>query len=132
MLAIPSALQKQFEEYLRNKPITISSQGAYKKWLRYYLDFCRNHNFPTIRKESLPYFIRKLQEKKQAKAQQEQAVKAITLYYETLKTKGLSNKKPAPQTSSPLSREVKKRVSGLVPAPDLEVKIRLVTVFRFP
>ena len=42
MLAIPSALQEQFEEYLRNKPIPTSSQGAYKKWLRYYLDFCRN------------------------------------------------------------------------------------------
>ncbi len=101
MPAIPSALQEQFEEYLRNKPIPNSSQGAYKKWLRYYLDFCRKYNFPPIRKESLPHFIRKLQEKKQAKVQQEQAVKAITLYYETLKTKGLSNKKPAPQTSSP-------------------------------
>jgi len=101
MLDIPSALQEQFEEYLRNKPIPNSSRGAYKKWLRYYLDFCRNHNFPPIRKESLPHFIRKLQKKKQAKVQQEQAVKAITLYYETLKAKGLSNKKPTPQTSSP-------------------------------
>ena len=33
--------------------------------------------------------------------QQEQALKAITLYYETLKAKGVSNKKPAPLTSSP-------------------------------
>lgn len=59
MLDIPSALQEQFEEYLRNKPIPNSSRGAYKKWLRYYLDFCRNHKFPPIRKESLPHFIRK-------------------------------------------------------------------------
>jgi len=41
MLAIPSALQAQFEEYLRNKAIPNSLQGAYKKWLRYYLDFCQ-------------------------------------------------------------------------------------------
>ena len=101
MLDIPSTLQEQFEEYLRNKPIPKSSRGAYKKWLRYYLDFCRKYNFPPIRKESLPHFIRKLQEKKQAKVQQEQAAKAITLYYEILKAKGLSNKKTTPQTSSP-------------------------------
>ena len=81
MLDIPSALQEQFEEYLLNKPIPNSSRGAYKKWLRYYLDFWRKYNFPPIRKESLPRFILKLQEKKQTKVQQVQAVKAITLYY---------------------------------------------------
>ena len=100
MLDIHSALLEQFEEYLQNKPIPNSSRGAYKKWLRYYLDFCRRYNFPPIRKESLPHFIRKLQEKKQTKVQQEQAVKAITLYYEILKAKGLPNKKLTPQTSS--------------------------------
>ena len=98
---IPSALQEQFEEYLRNKSIPNSSRGAYKKWLRYYLDFCRKYNFPPIRKESLPHFIRKLQGKKRTKMQQEQAVNAITLYYEILTAKGLPNKRPTPQTSSP-------------------------------
>ncbi len=81
MLNIPSPLREQFEEYLQNKPIPNSSRGVYKKWLRYYLDFCRKYNFLPIRKESLPHFIRKLQGKKQTKAQQEQAVKAIMLYY---------------------------------------------------
>ena len=47
MLAIPSALQAQFEEYLRNKEIPNSLQGAYKKWLRYYLDFCQKYHFPA-------------------------------------------------------------------------------------
>ena len=70
MLAIPSALQAQFEEYLRNKAIPNSLQGAYKKWLRYYLDFCQKYHFPPIHKDSLPHFIRKLQEKKQTKIQQ--------------------------------------------------------------
>jgi len=80
MLAIPSALQAQFEEYLRNKEIPSSLQGAYKKWLRYYLDFCQKYHFPPIPKESLPHFIHKLQEKKQTKERQEQAVMAITVY----------------------------------------------------
>ena len=101
MLAIPSALQAQFEEYLRNRAIPNNLQGAYKKWLRYYLDFCQKYNFPPIHKESLPHFIRKLQEKKQTKVQQEQAVMAITLYYEVLNAKVLPNKEPMPQPIIP-------------------------------
>jgi len=96
MLAIPSALQAQFEEYLRNKEIPNSLQGAYKKWLRYYLDFCQKYHFPPIHKESLPHFIHKLQEKKQTKEQQDQAVMAITVYYEVLNAKVLPKKEPRP------------------------------------
>jgi integron integrase len=82
MLAIPSALQTKFEEHLRDKAIQNSSHGMYKRWLQYYLDFClKYHLFPT-HKESLPHFIHKLQEKGQTKIQQDQAVVAITLYYE--------------------------------------------------
>ena len=101
MLAIPSALPAQFEEYLRNKAIPNSLQGAYKKWLRYYLDFCQKYHFPPIHKDSLPHFIRKLQEKKQTKVQQEQAVMAITVYYEVLTANVLANKEPMPQPTSP-------------------------------
>ena len=57
MLAIPSGLQAKCEEYLRDKATPNSLQGVYKKWLRYYLDFCGKYNFPPIHKESLPYFI---------------------------------------------------------------------------
>ena len=44
MLAIPSDLQTKFEEHLRNKTIQNSLHGVYKKWLQYYLDFCRKSN----------------------------------------------------------------------------------------
>jgi hypothetical protein len=62
---------------------------------------CRKYHFPPIHKESLPRFIHKLQEKKQTKVQQEEAVMAIALYYEILDAKGLLNKVPMPQTTSP-------------------------------
>jgi hypothetical protein len=65
--SIPSALQTKFEEHLRNKTIQSSLHGVYKKWLQYYLDFCRKYHFPPIHKESPPHFILKLQEKKQTK-----------------------------------------------------------------
>ena len=87
MFKITSALQTQFEVCLRNKGIPEKTYGLYKKWLRYYLDFCQKYNFPQKQKESLPHFLKKLQEKRQTKAQQEQAVHAIALYYELLDTK---------------------------------------------
>jgi len=54
MLAIPSALQAQFEKYLRNRAIQKGLHGVCKKWLRYYLDFCEKYHFPPLDKEILP------------------------------------------------------------------------------
>ena len=101
MLAVPSALQAQFEEYLRKKALPNQLQREYKKWLRYYLDFCGKYSFPPTHKESLPNFIRKLREKKQTKAQQEQAETAITIYYQIVKSIGFSNKEPLPLPTPP-------------------------------
>jgi len=92
MLAVPSALQAQFEEYLRNKAIPNRLQGEYKSG---------KYHFPPVRPESLPRFIRKLQEKKQTKAQQEQTETAITMYYQIVKSIIFSNKEPIPQPTPP-------------------------------
>ena len=48
MLEIPAPLREQFEAYLRNKPVPNSWRGAYKKWLRYYLDFCSKYGFSPM------------------------------------------------------------------------------------
>ena len=90
MLPIPLHLQKQFETCLENREVSGKSQGLYKKWLQYYLDFCRKYDFPPSQKESLPRYILKLQEKRQTKAQQNQAVEAITLYYQIVQEKEVS------------------------------------------
>jgi hypothetical protein len=58
MLPIPSALQARFEEELRIRAIQKNLQWVYKKWLRYYLDFCSKYNLPPKQKSSLPQFIR--------------------------------------------------------------------------
>jgi len=52
----------------------------YRKWLRYYLDFCQKYGFQSDTK-SLPHFIKKLKEKKQTDLQQKQAADAIYIYY---------------------------------------------------
>ena len=87
MMAIPLTLQKQFEKYLISKEIPEKIRGEYKKWLQYYLVFCRKYDFSPGHKGSLPPFIRKLDEKRQTKAQQERAVNSITLYYQIVKAK---------------------------------------------
>src|SRR3989304_1292643 len=70
VLAIPSVLQSRFEEHLRNKTIPDHLQWQYKKWLRYYLDYCVKyhcspsrfvcccefHFFPET-KDFFPYII---------------------------------------------------------------------------
>ena len=99
MLPIPLALQQQFEIYLKNKEVPSRSQGAYKKWLQYYLDFCQKYGFSPKHQESLPRFIQKLHEKRQTKAQQEQAVEAIKLYYQIVKERSLSHQAPKHENS---------------------------------
>ena len=45
MHAIPSIIEDQFEVYLKSKAIPVQFHGPYKKWSRYYLDFCQEYNF---------------------------------------------------------------------------------------
>ncbi len=104
MLAIPLHLQKQFEAYLKNQEIQDKFKGEYKKWLQYYLDFCRKYNFPSANQESLPHFIKKLQEKRQTKVQQDHAFNSIMLYYQFIKAKATSDK--AVRVIHPLERHI--------------------------
>jgi hypothetical protein len=66
---------------LTRKGITGNLLGMYRKWLRYYLDFCRKYHFAAQREESLPAFIEKLHEKKQSETQRQQAAAAIKSFY---------------------------------------------------
>jgi hypothetical protein len=68
------------------------AHGSYKKWLRYYLDFCEKYHFPAHHRESLPRFLGKLNEERQSRAQQEQAASAIGFLYEIYEEKPSSQK----------------------------------------
>ncbi len=94
--------------------VTHNTQAAYLKWLRYYWDFCRKYHFPPEQQTSLPHFLKKLQDKKQTTAQQEQAAQAIGVYYEVVE--GIEPLVPTPPNPSQegnmadASREGHKRV----------------------
>jgi hypothetical protein len=53
----------------------------YKKWLRYYLDFCHKYNFKPADKKSFPSFNDKLKAKNQPELFRKQAYHAVCLYY---------------------------------------------------
>jgi hypothetical protein len=96
MLAISPALQARFEAYLRNRRVPNKLHGEYKKWLRYYLDFCQKYQIPPTRNGNLPRFINKLEEKRQTNEQRNQAKRAISLYYEIVNSEDDVAKRPVP------------------------------------
>src|SRR5262245_36507407 len=49
MLDIPADIVAQYETVLTQRAVPLSHHGYYKKWLRYYLDFCAKHHAPAVR-----------------------------------------------------------------------------------
>ena len=81
MQPISQELNTLYNSLLVQKNIPEKQHFYYRKWLRYYIDFCQKYGFRQSDKKSLTPFINKLREKKQTNQQQEQAVDAISLYY---------------------------------------------------
>lgn len=82
MLAVPERISTAYEIGLLEQDIPTIQQNEYKKWLRYYLDFCKKYQFSAGKRTSLPAFIEKLRSKKQTEAQCQQAQLAIELFYD--------------------------------------------------
>jgi len=131
MLAIPSALQLKFEGHLRNMAIPDNLHGMYQKWLRYYLDFCHNYHFPPEHLQSLHPFIAKLRDKQQSQAQQEQAVKAINLYYALFQERNIPCQQPLQRTAvSPETAPLdNKKQSAIGAGPGTRVKVKVESLF---
>jgi site-specific recombinase XerD len=120
MLNIPSPLQAQFVEWLRNKAVANNAIASYLKWLRYYLDFCEKYHFPNAQTDSSHHFLGKLQQKKQTEAQQRQALHAVSLYYELLQGAEPQNQFCSPQESIAHEKSAEKCSSPADPPLTLE------------
>ena len=79
MIDIPPKIASTYNGFLVKKGIPQKLHTFYRKWLRYYLDFCQKYNFKQSDKESLSYFFKKLKEKNQTDQQQKQAFHAISI-----------------------------------------------------
>ena len=82
MLTVPAPVQELFDRGLDKRRVPARERRSYRKWLRFYLDFCRKYDQPATEGGSLSHFLEKLTSKGQTAAQREQASRAVELYYE--------------------------------------------------
>jgi len=104
---ISPEIKGYFDAILIEKAIPKEHHYHFRKWLRYYFDFCFKYNHLQTSKESLTLFIKKLKDKKQNADQQKQASRAISLYYE-LESKQTGKRKPFNNKTDDFSSEKSK------------------------
>ena len=110
MLKIPPQILLLYDEFLAKTVVPERFHFFYKKWLRYYLDFCHKYRFEPSKKESLSNFSNKLKDKNQNQDQRKQATHAVTIFYEIrrphsekedgVKKETRKNNEPQPQKTT--------------------------------
>ncbi len=80
MIKVPANLIKKYIAFIGSQGVVQGYQHYYAKWLRYYIDFCHKYGFFNRETRSLPAFLEKLKEKKQAEHLRKQAYHAVTLF----------------------------------------------------
>ncbi len=78
MIALPSEIFDPFDHLLRSKSLQSNTRFVYTKWLRFYWDFCQKYQHNPLYANSLPLFLKKLQEKQQSEQQQQEAHQAVS------------------------------------------------------
>ncbi len=61
MIIIPDDILAQYEAVLKKRAIAASRHSEYRKWLRYYLDFCAKYPLPDSKSERVRLFIERSQ-----------------------------------------------------------------------
>ena len=56
MLLIPNAIFTEYVTHLNKREIAVGHFAEYKKWLRYYLDFCDKYPVPDAKSERVRLF----------------------------------------------------------------------------
>ncbi len=114
MLHIPNAIFARYLDFIGRRGVPASHFMEYKKWLRYFLDFCDKYPVPEAKSERVRMFNDKLAEKKQMRAQRERAAHAVSLYFEmtrredspSVKANALSGKSSIPPDKiGPMEKE---------------------------
>lgn len=85
MIAIQNSVMNQYDTVLKAHEIPVSQHAEYKKWLRFFYDFCAKYSVHDSRSEQVRLFSEKLRNKKQTEAQCRQAAHAVSLYFELQK-----------------------------------------------
>ncbi len=90
MIELPENLSIAYNHFMSRQNIPHELQPYFRKWLRFYVDFCKRYHHPYADQESRSKFITKLKSKGQSEELRQQAKAAINLYYEMLQAKNIS------------------------------------------
>ena len=82
MLPVPDDILTRFNAILEKHAVAPVQRTSYKKWLRYFLDYCSKYPGAKTRSDQVRLFIDKLRAKRQTSTQQKQAAHAASLYFE--------------------------------------------------
>ena len=96
MLTLAIDLQSWPEKALDFASISRGLHSDFRKWLRFYLDFCSKYGHSPRSKSSVALFMAKLASKNQPEAKRNEASVAVTLYFkmaDTGKANALSKSK---------------------------------------
>jgi integron integrase len=86
MLNIPPELAHHYTAMLERNGIAVEQRPHFKKWLRFYLDFCGKYAFDPMDRRSFPAFDDKLRAKHQSEGLRKQASRAVCFYYEIMRS----------------------------------------------
>ena len=81
MESIPNDILAQFNAVLAQKAIPSASHDAYRKWLRYFLDYRLKYPPPERRSEQVRLFIEKLRSKGESGRSLHDAAHALSLFF---------------------------------------------------
>jgi integron integrase len=107
MLNIPPDLLGRFLAALEERSVPSAQHSYYRKWLRYYLDFCDKYRLEAASPKSQAQFLDKLQEKKQAAWQIEQAAHAVSLFWDAQRALKARTKASAAESLSKAAEAAK-------------------------
>ncbi|HEY5812062.1 MAG TPA: hypothetical protein VIT23_05370, partial [Terrimicrobiaceae bacterium] len=79
MLQVSRKILDYFDRRLEGAAISEPERSDYRKWVRFYLDFCDKYGHAPRSGSSLRPFLAKLASKNQSTAQQQQASRAVKL-----------------------------------------------------
>lgn len=82
MLPVPDDILTRFNAIFEKHAVVTVQRTNYKKWLRYFLDYCSKYPGAKTRSDQVRLFIDKLRAKRQTATQQKQAAHAASLYFE--------------------------------------------------
>jgi hypothetical protein len=82
MFTIPASVAGEFVAVLQKNDVPLNQFDHYKKWLRYFIDFCTKYPDVDSVSQQVKLFQDKLKSKNQSEVQCRQAAHAVSIYLE--------------------------------------------------